>query len=125
VKPDATMQPDERDQRRHQHHAARPDHVELEGITVAHIDEPAQHARAQHVDGEPEGDQEPRRELDEFAGRHAQGTALPQLPEGQPRMDQEGHGKHKLGGRRPPEAHEDATTGLHRVERDQAQRVVG
>ena len=84
-----------------------------------------QHAGAENVAGEPEGNQGAERELERLDRRHAQRAALPELPERQPGVEQEGEEQDELRRRGAPEADEDGAAGFHRVERDKAQRVVG
>ena len=64
-------------------------------------------------------------ELQQLDRRHAQRAALPQPPEGEAGMEQEGQEQDQLRRGRAPETEEDGAAGLHGRRAKQAQRVVG
>ena len=95
---DAAVQPDQAQERQQVRQSAWPGKGEHVGIAVTQVRQPVQHSGAQHVAGEPERDHDAGCELQHLDRRHAQRAALPQPPEGEAGMEQEGQEQDQLRG---------------------------
>ena len=121
---DAAVQPDD-----DQHHAlarrpVRPQRVQHIGIAVVDPEQLMGAAGAEHVDHQPERDQEAERGLDQLPRRHPQAAPAPELAQRERHVGRERRVEEHGSGERAPYRCEDPAAGLHRRERVDAERVV-
>ena len=95
------------------------------GIRVVGAEAPPRDARAHDVDDEQRGQQEPQRVLRGLPERHAKASPVVQEPERQHAVHGDRAVERERAGSAPPQGEEPPPARGHRVERDQAEGVVG
>ena len=107
------------------HRSIGPQHVEDEGVRPVHAKLRAEPARADDVHHQPRGNQHAEPNLHHLPSGHSKAAAPVELVDHQRDVDQQGAVKKQLTRWSAPDRAERFEANLHRLERDDAEGVIG